>query len=156
MQIYNKQRHIELVKHLLDLRNKKKFLFHENRKEFLELLEYNMVVEEHVYLTHYDEFVKIIKNFLVNKINFDEFETAFSLLYYKVRKESKSFSIDLEQIENFQPTTRPYRFASTINAFYRQFEEIEDEYTTQQEVTKYIKETCLKEQIFKDELDIWI
>lgn len=36
MQIYNKKKHLELVKRLLDLRNKKIF-FHENPKEFLEL-----------------------------------------------------------------------------------------------------------------------
>ena len=155
MRIYNKRRHKELVKRLLDLRNQGKILFHENRKEFFELIQYDIVVEEQVYWAHHDEFVKIIKNFLVNNISFDEFETAFSVLYYKVRKEFESFSTDLEQIENFQPSTRPYIFASIINAFYRQFEEVKDEYITEQEAMKYIKETCLKSQIFKDELDIW-
>ena len=152
---YNNERHKQLVKSFLDYENQGKTLFHENLKDFLELTEYNIAVEEQVYWAHHDEFVKIIKNLLTNIINFDEFETAFLVLYYKVRKEFDLFSTDVEQIENFQPSTRPYRFASIINSFYRQFEEIEDEYITEQEAMNYIKETCLKSKIFKDEVEIW-
>ena len=155
MRIYNKKRHKELVKRLLDLRNQGKILFQENRKEFLELIPYDIVVEEEVYWAHREEFVKIIKNFLTGNIDFDEFEIAFSVLYSKVRKEFESFSIDLEQIEKFQPSTRSDKFAIVMNAFYRKFEEVEDEYVTEDEAMNYIKETCLRRQIFKDELDIW-
>ena len=38
-----------------------------------------------------------MKNFIDNIINFDEFETAFSLLYRKTRKEVNMFKIDLKQ-----------------------------------------------------------
>lgn len=85
-----------------------------------------------------------MKNFLENIINFDEFETAFTLSYNITRKEFDMFVIDLKQIEKFQPNTRPNRFASVINSIYRQFEEVEDEYCTEQEIKDYVKEAYLK------------
>ena len=60
------------------------------------------------------------------------------------------FKIDLEQIDKFQPSTRSYRFASVIGSIYRQFEEVEDEYCTEQEVKDYIKKAYLKFQKFEE------
>ena len=60
------------------------------------------------------------------------------------------FVIDLKQIEKFQSRTRSERFASIINSIYRQFEEVEDEYCTEQDVKDYVKEDYLKFQKFKE------
>lgn len=91
-----------------------------------------------------------MKDFLDNIINFDEFETAFTLLYYKIRQEFDMFVIDLKQIEKFQPSTRSDRFASYINSIFREFEAVEDEYCTEQDLKNYIKETYLKFQKFEE------
>ena len=147
---YNKERHEQLVIRSQDLKNQGKNLFLENPEEDSELSKYNIAVEEHVFWTHRENFVLIMKNFLDNIIDFDEFETAFSLLYEEVRKEVNMFKIDLEQIEKFQPSTRSYRFASVIGSIYRQFEEVEDEYCTEQEVKNYVKEAYLKFQNFEE------
>jgi len=147
---YNKERHKQLVIRSQDLKNQGKNLFLENPEEDSELSKYNIAVEEHVFWTHRENFVLIMKNFLDNILDFDEFETAFSLFYKKVRKEVNMFKIDLEQIEKFQPSTRSYRFASVISSIYRQFEEVEDEYCTEQEVKNYVKEAYLKFQNFEE------
>jgi len=76
-----------------------------------------------------------MKNFLDNILDFDEFDTAFTLLYQKTREEFYMFVIDLKQIERFQPS---------------QFEEVEDEYCTEQEVKDYVKEAYLKFQKFEE------
>jgi hypothetical protein len=92
-----------------------------------------------------------MKNFLDNILDFDEFETAFSLLYRKTTEEVDMFIIDLKQIEKFQPSlTRPYRFASFIGSIFRQFEEVEDEYCTERDVKDFVKEVSLKSQIFEE------
>ena len=145
---YNKERHKQLVIRSQDLKNQGKNLFLENPEEDSELSKYNIGVEEQVFWTHREDFVLIMKNFLDNILDFDEFETAFSLLYEEVRKEVDMFKIDLEQIEKFEPSTRSYRFASVIGSIYRQFEEVEDEYCTEQEVKDYVKEAYLKFQEF--------
>ena len=59
--------------------------------------------------------------------------------------------MDLEQIEKFQPSTRPYRFASVMSSIYRQLEEVEDEDDdcTEQQVKEYIT-AYLKFQKFEE------
>lgn len=42
-----------------------------------------------------------------------------------------------------------------MNIIFRIFETVEDGYRSKQEAMAYIKETCLRYQIFKDEIDIW-
>ena len=141
---YNKERHKQLVIRSQDLKNQGKNLFLENPEEDSELSKYNIAVEEQVFWTHREKFVLIMKNFLDNILDFDEFETAFSLLYRKTTEEVDMFIIDLKQIEKFQPSTRSYRFASVLGSIYRQFEEVEDEYCTEQEVKDYVKEVYSK------------
>lgn len=148
--IYNKERHKQLVISSQDLKNQGKNIFLENPKESSELSKYNVEIEEQVFWTHRENFVLIMKNFLENILDFDEFETAFSLLNEEVKKEVNMFKIDLEQIDKFQPSTRSYRFASVIGSIYRQFEEVEDEYCTEQEVKDYVKEAYLKFQKFEE------
>ena len=65
-------------------------------------------------------------------------------------EEFDMFVIDLEKIDKFQPSTRSYRFASVIGSIYRQFEDVEDEYSTEQEVKDYVKEAYLKFQKFEE------
>jgi hypothetical protein len=147
---YNKERHKQLVILSQDLKNQGKNFFLENPEERSELRKYNIAVEEQVFWTHRENFVLIMKNFLDNILDFDEFETAFSLLYRKVRKEVDMFTIDLEQIDKFQPSTRSYSFASVIGSIYRQFEEVEDEYCIEQEVKDYVKQAYFKFQKFEE------
>ena len=148
--IYKKERHKQLVIRSQDLKNQGKTLFRENPEEYSELLDYEIAVEEQIFWTNRGEFFLVMKDFLDNIINFDEFETAFTLLYYKTRKEFDIFVIDLKQIEKFQPSTRSDRFAGYINTIFREFEAVEEEYCTEQEVKYYVKEAYLKFQKFEE------
>ena len=148
--IYKKERHKQLVIRSRDLKNQGKTLFRENPEEYSELLDYEIAVEEQIFWTNRGEFFLVMKDFLDNIINFDEFETAFTLLYHKTREEFDMFVIDLKQIEKFQPSTRSDRFAGYINAIFREFEAVEDEYCTEQEVKDYVKEAYLKFQKFEE------
>jgi hypothetical protein len=149
--IYKKERHKQLVIRSQDLKNQGKTLFRENKEEYFELLDYDIAVEEQVFWTNRGEFFLVMKNFLDNIINFDEFETAFTLLYQKTREEFDMFVIDLKQIEKFQPSTRLDRFSSFINAIFREFEEVEDEYCTEQEIKDSVEKVYLKFQNFVSE-----
>lgn len=128
--IYNKKRYKELVRRSLDFQNQGTHIYNENREEYSELSKYNIAVEEQVFWAHREKFVVIMKNFLDNSNNFDEFETTFSLLYEEVKKEVNMLITDLEQIDKFQPSTKSYQFASTLGLIYHQFESVEDEYCT--------------------------
>ena len=147
---YNKERHKQLVIRSQDLKNQGKNLFLENPEEDSELSKYNIAAEEQVFWTHRENFVLIMKNFMDNILDFDEFETAFSLLFRKTTEEVDTSIIDLKQIEKFQPSTRSYRFASFIAAIFREFEEVEDEYCTEEDVKDFVKEVYLKFQNFEE------
>ena len=134
-----------------DLKNQGKNLFIENPEEDSELSKYNIAVEEQVFWTHREDFFLLMKNFIDNIFDFDEFETAFSLLYRKTTEEVDMFIINLKQIDKFQPSPRSYRFASFIGSIFRQFEEVEDEYCTEQEVKDFVKKVYLKFQNFLNE-----
>ena len=147
---YNKERHKQLVIRSGELNKQGKNLYIENVEEDLELSKYSVVVEEEVFWTNQEAFVKIMKNFLDNIIDFDEFETAFTLLYEKVIKEVDILEIDLEYIDKFQPSTRSDRFASFMGSIYRGFEEVEDEYCTEEELKDSVKEAYLKFKNFEE------
>ena len=99
--IYKKERHIQLAIHSWNLKNRGKNLFQENPEEYSELLDYNIAVEEQIFWNNRREFFLVMRYFLDNSSNFDEFETAFTLLYHKTRKKFDMFIVDLEQIEKF-------------------------------------------------------
>lgn len=142
---YNKERHKQLVIREQELKNQGKLLFRENPEENLELCKYNVLVDNHVYWTHREKFLLLMKNLLDNSFDFDEFETAFSIVFEEVRKEVNIFTRDLEQIEKFQPSTKSY-LSGSFGSIYRQFEAIEDEYLTEQDVKDYVKKTYLEFQ----------
>ena len=147
---YNKERHKQLVIRSQDLKNQGKNLFRENPEAYSELLNYEIAIEEQIFWANRGEFFLVMKDFLDNIINFDEFETDFTLLYHKTREEFDMFVIDLKQIEKFQPSTRSDRFAGYINTIFREFEAVEDEYCTEQEVKDFVKEAYLKFQKFEE------
>lgn len=147
---YNNNRHKKLVLRSQALQKQGKSLWVEDPKASFELTNYQISVEEQVFWTHRQNFFLIMESFINNILDFDEFENAFSLLYRKVRNEECMLQIDFEYIDKFQPSTRPYTFAPVMGSIYRQFEEVQDEYITEQEVKDYVKKKYLEFQKFKE------
>ena len=142
---YNNERHKELVRNYLEVMNQERVHEYNGSKEHLELLEYNILVEKQVFWTHYEEFLHIMKNFLDNISNFDEFETAFTLLFDKTLDEVTMINRDVEKIEKFQPRTLEVDwFSGSIIYIFRQFEAVDDEYITKQELKDCVEKTYLE------------
>jgi len=131
---YNKIRHLELVRHFLDLEKQDKNLYSENRDEYLELLKYRSVVYDHIFWESREQFVLLMDNFIHDSIDMEEFESAFSQLYRKTTKAYEALEIDLKGLKNFQLDPRSNKFSSFITCVYRQFEVLEDEKCTEEEV----------------------
>jgi len=87
---YSKKQHIQLLKRSQHLKNQGRILFQENPEEAFELLKYNIAVEEQVFWTHQEEFFLVMKNFIDNNINFDEFEIAYFPHYLLIGKMIKT------------------------------------------------------------------
>lgn len=82
--------------------------------------------------------------FLDHNSNFDEFEIAFTLLFDKTLDEVNMVTQDVEKIEKFQPSTGLDQFASYMIIIFRYFEEIDEEYSTKQELKDYVEQTYLE------------
>ena len=155
--IYNNEQHQELVKLAIELNKQGKCIYKENPKEDRGLSWYDNIVIGEIYWAYSPEFVTIIKNLLTTNIDFEEFDDTFSSIRTKAQRDYHLLHRDLKQIENFTSTFSTTRelFRSAIDSIYRSLELVEDEYSSEQEVTSDIKEICLRQQIFKDEIEIW-
>lgn len=147
---YNKKRHLELLKRFLDLKKLNRNFYQENPEDYFELLEYEVIIYQHFFLTQQKYFVLLMEKLIGDTIDFKEFEIAFSLLYQKTTEELDMFMIDLKRIEKFQPGTQSYLFGSFISSIFRQFEEVEEESCTEQDVKDFVKEVYLKFQNFEE------
>lgn len=138
---YNKIRHIELLKRFRDFENQRKDLYTENPDEYMELQEYRIALYNHVCWKRKKEFVLLMENYIHNSIDFEEFEIAFSRLWWETMEVYDTFSLDLKEIKNFEPDLKSDKFGSWVTAIFRQFEVLEDEECTEQEVKDYVRET---------------
>jgi hypothetical protein len=88
-------------------------------------------------------FVKILKNLPLSSS--DNNLSSFFLKTLKTR------SLEKKLFDNFHPNPRSYNFSSWVMCIYHQFEELEDEYCTDQEVKDFVKNVYLKFQNFLNE-----
>jgi hypothetical protein len=81
---YNKIRHLELLRRLLDFKKQDKNIYDlylENRDEYLELSRYQRMLHDCFFWRHKKEFVLSIENYINDSIDFEQFEINFSKLW---------------------------------------------------------------------------
>ena len=141
---YNKVRHLELFRRFLDLEKQGKDLYMENRDEYLEFLHYQSRVEDSIFWKSREEFAFLMENLINDSIDMEQFKIAFSRLWWKSIKEDDIFKEDerdLKRVKNFQHNPRSDGFCGLVTAVFRQFEVLEDEDCTEQEVKDYVRDT---------------
>ena len=99
---YNKIRDLELLRRFLDFNKQGKDLYTENRDEYMELQEYRSALYHHIFWKSRE----LMENFIHDSIDMEQFEIAFSRLWWKSMKEYDAFEIDLKRVKNFQPNPR--------------------------------------------------
>jgi hypothetical protein len=141
---YNKIRHLELLRRFLDFKNQGKNIYDlylENQDEYMELQEYRCALYHHIFWKSKEEFALLMENYLHDSIDFEEFEIAFSRLWWEMMEEDEAFQMDLKGVENLQLDPRSDGFGSLVTSVFRQFEVLEDEECTEQEVKDYVRNT---------------
>lgn len=139
---YKKKKHIELLKRFLDFRKQGKSIYDlyvENRNEYLELSRYRSMVSDCIFWTRRKEFVLCMENYVNDSIDFKDFEIAFSKLWWQYLKKGKELQIDLKGLKNFELDSKSDGFGSLVTCVFRQFEVLEDEECTEQEVKDYVR-----------------
>ena len=134
---YNKINHLKLLENYLELQQLNKDLFHENPENWFKLIDYQILVSDQIYWTKRKKFMALIFDFITSKINYTEFETEFSLLFQNTQKQSFILTRDISYIEKFEYIPASEKFGTYMTIIYRCFEEVEDEYWTEQELKDY-------------------
>ena len=72
----------------------------------------------------------------------EQFEIAFSKLWWEAMKLCDEFEINLQEFKNFdfEPDPKSDGFGSLVTSVFRQFEVLEDEECTEQEVKDYVRD----------------
>ena len=140
---YKKNKHIELVKRFMDFKKQGKNvydLYLEKRDEYLELSRYQCMVNDCIFWTRRKEFVLCMENYVHDSIDFEHFEIAFSLLWKESMRAYNALKIDLKGLKNFQLDPKSDGFGRFVTFVYRQFEVLEDEDCTEQEVKDIVRD----------------
>ena len=144
--IYNKIRHLELLRRFLNFRKQGRDLYRENKDEYMELQEYRCALYHHIFWKSKEQFVLLMDNFIHDFMDMEQFEIAFSQLWWENMKAFDAFEIDLKELKNFEPDPKSNKFGSSITSVFRQFEVLEDEDCTKQKVKDYVRDVRRKIQ----------
>ncbi len=84
-----------LKKYSNELEKNKKSLLKEDPEAFKALLKFLLIIEENLHSAEKDKYVELIKDFLVEKINAEDFSISFMAMYeginQKLRQMKKDF-----------------------------------------------------------------
>jgi len=140
---YNKVRHLELLRRFLDFEKQGKSIYDlylEKRDEYMELSAYQCMLEDYIFWKSREQFALLMENYVHDSIDFEDFEIAFSRLWNLSMKEYDTFKRDLKQIKILQLDPRSDGFCSWATCVFRQFEVLEDEECTEEEVKDYVRD----------------
>jgi hypothetical protein len=114
----------------------------------MELLHYRGRLEDHAFWKNRKQFVLLMDNLIHGLIDMEKFEITFSRLWKETFRADSAFQIDLKRVENLQLDPRSDGFGTLVTSVYRQFEVLEDEECTEQEVKDYVRNTLREIQSY--------
>jgi hypothetical protein len=144
---YNKMKCLKAFKRFLDFKKQDKNIYDlylENRDEYEELQRYKFMVSDYMFWIRRNEFVLCMENYVHDLIDIEQFEIAFSRLWWKSMKENDIFQNDLKKLKTLKIDSKSDRFCSLMTCIFRQFEELEDDECTEQEVKDYVRDILQK------------
>jgi hypothetical protein len=105
-----------------------------------ELSNYDSKLQDFIFWKRREKFALLMENLLTDSINMEEFQIGFSLLWWESMDEDATFTRDSKRVKNFQLNPKAYGFCSLVTAIFRQFEVLEDEECTEQEVKDDVRD----------------
>jgi hypothetical protein len=152
-------RHVELEKRSQYFAKQGKTIFRESPKEHDELNDFRIVLFHEILWRHRKESALIMEKFVNDSIDMEQFQIEFSLFYWKTDEAYETVENDLKKLERlqFDPRSSECEFSRFIVSIFRQFEVLEDEECSEQDVRDLVKNNLLLMQPyleFADEIDI--
>ena len=116
--IYNRRKYIELLEYNKVLQERNKLLKEQNELKYLELRNYSRQINDHLHWYKKNEYSRLIEDFLNFKINGKTFETSFSDMVEKIEKECNLLTQNYEMLKNIEPSPISFEFAEWISEIY--------------------------------------
>lgn len=113
--------------------------------------QYQAFIEDQIFWTKRLKFLALLFDFITPKIDYDDFETQFSLLFNPTRKETFTLTKDVSYIEKFQHIPESENFGRYMTSIYRRFEDVDGEECTEQGLKDYLMKLFLLLQNFQIE-----
>ena len=82
-----------------------------------ELIQYQIYLQDHIFWSTKKGFVLVMKYFVDDSLELEQFEIDFSILWGETLDDSNTVNLNLKRIENFHPNPRSYKFYSWITAY---------------------------------------
>ena len=93
----------------------------------MELQKYRCALYDHICWKSKEQFVLLMDNFIQDSIDMEQFEIAFSQLWWETMKVYDAFEIDLKGFKNFKLVPKSDGFGSLVTSVFRKFEVLENE-----------------------------
>ena len=129
---YQKERHIHLLNLFEALKKEGKHMFRENRADYLELADYNAMVEEQIFWERRFEVQSLLEDFLLGKSDGEKLCNQISSLRRELIIACETFQSELilgsESVKNFQPDKKAKKPNGFLTGLFCRCEDFEDDY----------------------------
>jgi len=131
---YNQQRHIQLLKRSQDFKNQGKSFYKESPEESLELSNYNVAVQHHLFWEQRFKVSKLMQDFLHRKIDGEEFSSSVFGLRRNLRIAYDQFILELsaEKVKDFQPDPRTKKLSGFFTGLFCYCDDFMEDYENDQ------------------------
>ena len=139
------RRHLELEKRAQYFAKQGKNIFWKSLKEYDELTQFHIILFNDIFWRRRKQFALLMEKFVNDFIKMEQFEIEFSLFYNRTYKTYQTFQKDLKKLERLKldPRSSECQFSSFIVSIFRQFEVLEDEECSEQDVYNLVKSNLL-------------
>lgn len=143
---YDHKRHLNLLTDCLEFEKLNKDFFDENPEDWVEFQNYQSLVLDQIFWTQRKKFLELIFDFITAKIDYDEFESGFLLVFHPTHEEAFTLGKDISYIEKFEYIPASEEFGSYMVIIFRLLDDVDDEYRTKEDVRNYLMQLFLKFQ----------
>ena len=124
--INNNQEFFKVLKYSNEPRKNNKSLFKENPEKSRKLSRFLIIIEENLHLRQKDKYIELMKIFLNNKIDAEDFSFCFIAKYDNVnqtlRKMKKDFEKKFDELSNLLIENKKYQIGMSLMSMYDHFD----------------------------------
>lgn len=145
--LFNLTRYRKLIEKENNLISQKKAFFYENKAEFLELLDYQVIIEQQLDYNHKNDYFVLINGYLNKVITASEFKSKFLKLERQAGTEALQVSRNFQKLASFSIVQNAEPFSNLIDQIFDLYDIDQFDYEdrlSDDELHQSLKNICLQ------------